>query len=322
MFNMLKKEQIIKKTHNYRNKLINTKIVVDSDDENDEENIDDEKEENEDEDEDEDEDEEEEDDEIENNEELKQLNEKFSNYKSDMISKYIVKDKITNYNSKAIMCYYLWSGVEDLDRWELNRKINLEHVKKIYKEMTLDYQKFNEFIFYEPVHLAIKTDSIFYVIDGQHRLLACAKLYKKNKYPIQKIPCVIWFPKTEEEFIEIFDKINSRTPMDKTKLFNYKINELIDWFNKTWGKKYIIWGKTRPKINKDLMIEKMREIDSIYKLETSEIITQIKIINDKIRGLNRNKRSIKLVSDSVHNQAESMDFFLGYDKELNWISEI
>jgi len=102
------------------------------------------------------------------------LNIKFENYKSDLISKFIVQDKITDFNSKSILCYYLWSGIEDLDRWELNRKINLEHVKKIYKEMAKDYERIGEFIFYEPVHLAIKSDSIFYIIDGQHRLLACA----------------------------------------------------------------------------------------------------------------------------------------------------
>lgn len=160
------------------------------------------------------------------------------------------------------------------------------------------------------------------MFDGQHRLLACAKLFKKNKYPIQQIPCVLWFPKSEEDFIEIFDKINSRTPIDKSKLFNYKIHEIIKWFDDTWGKKYIIWGKIRPKINKDLMIEKMRETDIIHQLETNEIIDNIKKINEKIRGLGRNKRSNRSVSDSVHNQAETMNFFLGYDKELNWINEI
>jgi hypothetical protein len=324
---MLNKQQNIKRTHKYRNKLTNTKIIVDSDEEQSDNEINNINDTDDTDDTDDMDDnisklEDEELDEDSDNEEQIKLNEKFSNYKSDIISKYIVPNKITDYNSKAIMCYYLWSGADELDRWELNRKINLEQVKKIYKEMTIHYQKLNEFIFYEPVHIAIKKNSVFYVIDGQHRLLACAKLYKKNKYPIQQIPCVLWFPKTEEEFIEIFDKINSRTPMDKTKLFNYKINELIEWFDKTWGKKYSIWGKTRPKINKDLMVEKMRESDSIHKLETNEILERIKKINEKIRGFGRNKRCLKPTSDSVHNNAETMNFFLGYDKELGWIEDI
>ena len=74
--------------------------------------------------------------------------------------------------------------------------------------------------------------------------------------------------------------------------------------------------------NKDLMVEKMRECDSIHKLETNEIIEKIKKINEKIRGLGRNKRCKKTVSDSVHNNADTMNFFLGYDKELCWIEDI
>lgn len=148
---MLVKNPCIKKSIKYRNKLTNIKIEVDSDDEitikSDLSEIDNEI-----------------DDEIDSVvEDFNKLNIKFKDYNSEIITKYIVHDKITNFNSKSIMCYYLWSGIEELDRWELNRKINLEQVKKIYKEMVTDYQKFNEFIFYEPVHLAIKTNSIFYV---------------------------------------------------------------------------------------------------------------------------------------------------------------
>ena len=321
---MLKKEQVIKKTYKSRNKIINTKIFVDSDVEksdNETINKDSEIEDNDDNDDDDNDDDDNDDDDNDDEEQIL-LNKKFKNYKSDVICKYIVPEKITDYNSLAIMCYFLWSGIYNLDRWELNRKINLDQVKKMYKEMTLDYQKLGEFIFYEPIHLAMKKNSVLYVIDGQHRILAYDKLYKKNKYPIQQIPCVLWFPKSEEEFIEIFDKINSRTPIDKTKLFNYKINEINEWFDKTWGKKYSIWGKTRPKINKDLLVEKMRESDSIHKLETNEIIEKIKKINEKIRGLSRNKRCKKAVSDSVHNNADTMNFFLGYDKELKWIEDI
>lgn len=307
---MIKSSISAKKTHNYRNKLTNTKITLESDTESNntiESDSESDSESNS----------------ILHNPLSNLSNIKFKNYNSEIINQYIVQDKITEFNSKSILCWYLWSGVEHLDKWELNRKINLDHVKKIYHQMVEDYIKTNEFMFYEPVHLAIKTNSIFYVIDGQHRLLACAKLHKKNKYPIQQIPCVLWFPKTEEEFIEIFDKINSRTPLDKTKLFNYKINEIIGWIDKTWGTKGSLWGKTRPKINKELFVNKMRESDSIHKLDTQTIQEQIKKINSNIRGMSRNKRcEKKSVSDSVHNQAESIDFFLGYDKELEWIEEI
>lgn len=299
-----------------RNKLTKTKIIYDSDSENDSDNK---KSDDEDDDEDEDEDLEDSDIELDKN---YITNEKLSKYNSETISKYIVKGKITDYNSKSIMCYYLWSGIEKLDKWELNRKVSNDHVKKLCKEMELDYNKKGEFVFYEPIHLAIKKDNIFYVIDGQHRLLACDKLYKKNKYPIQQIPCILWFPESEEEFVDIFDKINSRTPMDKSKLFNYKILDIMNWMDKNMGNNELIWGKLRPKINKELFVEKMRESDSVHKLETNEIIKKISNYNIKLRGMPRNKRSEKSVNDSVHLHAETIDFFLGYDKELKWIEQL
>ena len=57
----------------------------------------------------------------------------------------------------------------------------------------------------------------------------------------------------------------------------------------------------------------------------NEQIVGVKKINDyniKLRGMSRNKRCDKSVGDSVHAHAETMDFFLGYDKELKWITEI
>lgn len=85
------------------------------------------------------------------------------------------------------------------------------------------------------------------------------------------------------------------------------------------GKIESIWEKNRPKINKELFVEKMRDNDFIHKLEVSQITQKILQQNEKIRGLFRNKRSIKHVSDSVHNHAETMNFYLGYDKNLKWI---
>jgi hypothetical protein len=87
--------------------------------------------------------------------------------------------------------------------------------------------------------------------------------------------------------------------------------------------KFYVTGKKRPKINKDLFVEKMRSNDSIHKLEVSEICEKINAHNIKLRGMLRNKRFVgKIISDSIHIHAETIDFYLGYDKNLNWIELI
>lgn len=309
-----------KKKNIYRNQIAKTKIILDDDDEiyNDDipnndidSDLESEKE-------------------IENNEEdetnIKNIiHEKFRGYTSDVMEKYIVRDKIIEFGSNGIFCNYLWSGVSELDKWELNRKIDVELVKKLVGEMEKDYKVCGKFKFYEPVHLGLKKNNIFYVIDGQHRLLAYQKLFKKNKYPIQQIPCVVWFPENDDEFIEIFDKINLRTPLDKTKLFNYKINDIIKWMNVRYDNSHGIWGYNRPKINKELFVEKMRETEQIHKLDTSEIIKKIESFNDELTKLGRNERCKKSynaqITNSVHNSMETINFYLGCDKELRWITD-
>ena len=89
------------------------------------------------------------------------LHEKFRGYSTDVIEKYIVRDKIIEFGSNGIFCNYLWSGVSELDKWELNRKIDVDLVKKLVDEMEKDYKSCGKFKFYEPVHLGLKKNNIF-----------------------------------------------------------------------------------------------------------------------------------------------------------------
>jgi hypothetical protein len=78
-----------------------------------------------------------------------------------------------------------------------------------------------------------------------------------------------------------------------------------------------IWGKNRPKINKDLFVEKMRQNNLVHKLETNELINKINDHNILLRGLSRTKRYNKHIVDSIHNSAKTMDFYLVGDLDLD-----
>ncbi len=243
-------------------------------------------------------------------------------FEPDNFTHYVLKESIRSYNHNSFYCQFLWSGIEHLDHWELQRKLNKNHAKQILSQMKKDYNNNQKkFTFYDVIHLAIKPDGKYYVIDGQHRLVAYFNLYLKNVYPIQKVPAVIWTTKSDEEFLEIYERINKRVPFDVTP-FNKKILDIIFQMDNTFNKVSNIWGKKRPKIDKNLFIEEMKTNDYVHKLDADTIVKKIIEINIKIRGLPRSKRTDSKVSSQVHTTAEEMDFYLGYDKSLKWIHEI
>ncbi len=238
---------------------------------------------------------------------------------TEVFTDYILKESIRPYNDNSHYCQFLWSGIEHLDHWELQRKLNKDHAKSILSQMKKDYKKKNQFIFYDVIHLGIKPDGNYYVIDGQHRLVAYYNLYLKNQYPIQKVPAVIWKTTSDDDFLEIYERINKRVPFDVTP-FNKKILDIIFQLDNHFDN--TIWGKKRPKIDKTLFISEMDTNDSVHKLDADTIVKKIIDINIKIRGLPRSKRTDIKIPNSTHASAESIDFFLGYDKNLAWIHDI
>ncbi len=238
---------------------------------------------------------------------------------TEVFADYILKESIRPYNDNSHYCQFLWSGIEHLDHWELQRKLNKDHAKSILSQMKKDYKKKNQFIFYDVIHLGIKPDGNYYVIDGQHRLVAYYNLYLRNQYPIQKVPAVIWKTTSDDDFLEIYERINKRVPFDVTP-FNKKILDIIFQLDNHFAN--TIWGKKRPKIDKTLFISEMDTNDSVHKLDADTIVKKIIDINKKIRGLPRSKRTDIKIPNSTHASAESIDFFLGYDKNLAWIHDI
>lgn len=268
-----------------------------------------------------------------NNEEYDKISYTSSNSKSslsknkedkvepDHFGNYIIEESKSTYNHNSYYCQFLWSGIEHLDHWELQRKVTKEHAKQILIQMKKDYKTEGKFTFYDVVHLGIKPDGKYYVIDGQHRLVAYYNLFFKNQYPIQRVPAVIWETKTDDEFLEIYERINKRVPFDVTP-FSKKILDIMFQMENHFGKDQTIWGKKRPKIDKILFVEEMKTNDDVHKLDADTIVKKIIDINIKIRGLPRSKRGDGKITSQVHTSAENIDFFLGYDKALKWIHDI
>jgi len=254
---------------------------------------------------------------IEGNSDLEVDIEDFTNYID-----YSQKISMTSF---SVFAKFSWNGAELIDRWELQRTIDYDKASGIANEMIRYYKKNKEFLFTDPIHIGqIKNEELenhnkYYIIDGQHRLEAIIAIYKCNKYPIQKVPCIIWSVKNDDEIDELFDKINNRIYMDSTKLMKNKLILTCNMMEEKWNKD--IWGERRPRINKELFIDKIRNNDDCYKLSAEEIIGKIIKINNDLRILPRQERGGNLTI-KIHEKAEEIDFFLGIDKKLDWIDKI
>lgn len=236
---------------------------------------------------------------------------------------FIDENSIRPYTKNAEYLLFNWNGIKYLDRWELQRKIDLSHATELAKSMRSDWKKHKQFIFYDPIHIGIKKNdnqNKYYILDGQHRLEAYLYFYEKNTYPIQQIPAILWTAYNDDHFIELFNKINTRISIDKLKLVQYKILEILELIEKKYGTK--IWGSKRPYINKDNFVSNLRNHDQIHKLSSEQIYKQLIEINKNLRLLPRYKRTKKSINSTVHINAESIDFFLGLDKDMEWIKEI
>lgn len=259
--------------------------------------------------------------ETEESEEPEDIEEKIEDEKEDNFENYIIPESMQQFTKNAKYCRFNWSGICTLNKWELQRKVDLLHATELKKAMQLDFKKHKEFIFYDPIHIGKKKgDSIYYVLDGQHRLEAYLYLYEHNKYPIQQIPAIIWYAENDEHFIELFNKINSRLSIDKLKLIQIKLLEIFEGMENKYGKN--IWSINRPKINKAIFVEKLKNSDNVHKLSSDKILTKLFAINEQIRGKPRSLRVKPTLAGSIHNSSEILNLFLGLDKTMKWIDEI
>lgn len=116
-------------------------------------------------------------------------------------------------------------------------------------------------------------------------------------------------------------RINNRLIIKKNDFIKYKTLEIIEGLDKKF-KNIKIWGTNRPKINKNTFIEKIKNNPSVENMESHDVIKKILKLNDKIRKKDRKDRCGKIISTKIHNYAEENDFYLFYNKELEWINDI
>lgn len=272
-------------------------------------------------------------DDVENNDIYLSTNEDDDDYdnlsEEEDFSDYIVDSTKTLFsNNSKFFCLFKSSGIQYIEKWELNRKINNDRVNDLYKIVKENLETSSDINIHEPIHIAFNiNDRTYKLVDGQHRYEAILKLHNENTYAIFEIPCFVHHIDSEEDMMDLLGEINNRVPLSKEEFNKYKIPLIIDSINKQWENpklKWVPFGKNRPTINKDILEKNLKKNEVYFeKISLDTIMYRLNEINNHIRGLKRSKRvEGKRINKNINEKAETFNFFLGLDKDMKWIKYI
>jgi len=212
-------------------------------------------------------------------------------------------------------------------KWSLNRDLNIDHWKNIYKSYEKEINDNNNLILNNTICIALYKNN-FYILDGQHRIKAIKELLKKYVFSC-KIRIDLYYTNNYDNMIKVLKDINSTCPLQIENKIIGNINDILTFFksNFIYQKSNIIKPNNcvRPFINENLMVEKIR--NSSFLISSTNMSTVIKYIT-KINN-EYSKMSIdqlrfdnKKITERMYLQAQKYNCFLGFDKSFQWIDEI
>jgi len=213
-------------------------------------------------------------------------------------------------------------------RWELNREIDNNHVKELYEIYSRNLKEGKNIPFYDNIHVAYNKDTDeLKILEGQHRITAIGLLLIEKQNIEFKFPLVLWFVDDDNDMMHLLHIINNRKIFEIEKHVSYELSDILTEFSNRFhymdgSKKCDFWGKLRPHIDKDKFILKIRakldHINANYQ-SVSQLIDKLEKINLNIRQFTRKTRG---GSKMTNDKAEKWNFFLGMDKDMEWINEI
>lgn len=233
-------------------------------------------------------------------------------------------------SKKIYFCMMSPDALEHLGVWELNRKIDLQHVAELKKWYLDTFSKHKEFEFTDPIHLAkCKFDmSKMFIVDGQHRVQALLEIYQEYlKY--KGGPAINLFPVTvkeidsQKELIEYFNRINQRMPIDHGALMTEKINEVVEQMGEFCTKKNI-WRTNRPYQNKAKLVPFLREQQYCKTHSADEIMECIREANLELKKqvLAMDRVSSPGERKTAEQKAMDMAYYLGLDSSHKCLARI
>lgn len=228
------------------------------------------------------------------------------------------------------LCASTAFGIIHSPIWELNRKIDEKHVAHLFEAYEADIKNGNEPSFFDPIHIAFNQKrDIIKVIEGQHRIQALEEIIRRYPSTHFDFPIILWLVEDDNDMMHLLHIVNNRKIFNLDSNVSYLLSDIITAFSERF--RYYdendieieIFGNTRPYIDKAVLIQKLKaQLDTLNRKYPSvdALIQRFNEINEEIRDTPRYKRGGG--SKITHDRAEKYNFFLGLDKEMEWLSRI
>jgi len=203
--------------------------------------------------------------------------------------------------------------------WALNRKIDKDHVRLLYDAFEKDVKIGQQICFFDMIHITdnVGSDEVK-VIEGQHRIQALEEI--RRKYPIYecKFPTILWNVSDDNDMMHLLHIVNNRKHFELEDNINYEIPDCCSTLSEHFQSN--IWGEFRPFMSKTVFIQKIRnKMDDIRQryATVEDFCLKLLQINEDIGKLPKYKRGGG--TKSTNEKAEEIGFFLGLDKNMDWL---
>jgi len=257
---------------------------------------------------------------INNNEQIKKLlNKKYYSYplRNYMIKSYIANIELSLYTNKL----------------SINRKLTQEHFMEIYNIQNNNLKN-NKPIYFAGIVTLCNYNNKLYIIDGQHRIKAMRKLFKKYKNIDNRINDVTFRVdlidvNTYEDMIDILKMINTIVQLDIESLKIQAKNDIRIFFedNFKFGKRCILSRSSRcmrPYICETKLLDEICKYDKLINLDKDLLFKLINDINKKYSKYETKKLLFnnKTITSNMKNTAKALNCYLGFDTDFDWIKDI
>ena len=208
--------------------------------------------------------------------------------------------------------------VPEIKLWAQQRPINKKHIEKLEKEVKLNKH------FKGNMKLLLDKNNNCRLIDGQHRYYALKNIMEKDsKFNINIILEVYETDNIESDnSIKIFKDVNNCLNIKISDLPNIKASSVLNSLCLEFPDMFVdvkagCKKVNRPRINKKILYEKIKEYFVDTKYNDKNLLDQIL---EKNRAYGLRGRTSFGVSDKMYETCKKSGFYLGLDKYFNWIN--